>query len=487
MQQDVKNWHALDADAVSNALRCNEHGLSTEEVLHRRSEYGFNRMPPPKKRTLRERFFEQFRNVLIYVLLAASVITAILEHYIDAGVIFAVVLVNAVIGVVQEGKAEKALDAIRNMLSSKATVRRDGALTLIAAEELVPGDIVILQSGDKVPADIRLTAVKALRIDESILTGESMSVAKQRENVDEDAVVAERKSMAHSGTMVTFGTGSGIVVATGESTQVGRISVMLSEVKSMQTPLLKQIAQFARWLTGGILAIASATFLFGLLVQGFTAVEMFMAAVGLAVAAIPEGLPAIMTITLAIGVQKMAGRRAIIRRLPAVETLGSVTVICSDKTGTLTKNEMTVRSVATVDGMYDVSGAGYDPHGFFTREGSEIDPDEEEELVLLCRTAMLCNDASVHQGQNGWHIQGDPTEAALVVMGKKAGLDPDLEIERFPRVDVIPFESEHGYMVTLHHDHAGHGIVMVKGSDVRRSVGSAGNSTAGYTGMDAAY
>jgi magnesium-transporting ATPase (P-type) len=467
MQSETAAWHAMEPEAVYRELQCSREGLGEPEAKKRLAKFGYNRMKPPKKKTLLQRFFSQFHNILIYVLLAAGGVTALLGHWVDSGVILGVVVVNAVIGVVQEGKAEKALDAIRKMLSSQAMTRRNGTFVLIPAEELVPGDIVTLQSGDKVPADLRLITVKELQVDEALLTGESLPVAKQKEAVSEGAVIAERRSIAHSGTLVTYGTATGVVVATAEATQIGRISVMLREVQTLTTPLMKQVARFAQWLTGGIVAIAAATFLFGLLVHGYTTVEMFMAAVGLAVAAIPEGLPAIMTIALAIGVQKMARRNAIIRRLPAVETLGSVSVICSDKTGTLTKNEMTVRSVSTAAADYEVSGSGYNPHGFFCREGREVDLSEHPVLTLLARSAMLCNDAAVEGAGEGWRLRGDPTEGALVVMAMKSALDHALEQERRPRTDVIPFESQHGFMATLHHDHEGHGIIFVKGSPER--------------------
>jgi magnesium-transporting ATPase (P-type) len=460
-------WHASETEEVFEKLQSSKEGLSEGEASRRLAVYGPNLMEPPKKKTLLVRFLYQFHNILIYVLLAATVVTALLEHWIDSGVIFGVVLVNAVIGVIQEGKAEKALDAIRNMLSVGAMARRDGRFTSIAAEALVPGDIVSLQSGDKVPADLRLISARELRIDESLLTGESLPAGKQTEPVGSDAVVADRSSMAYSGTLVTYGTATGIVTATGGKTEIGLISTMLGEVKTLTTPLLREMGRFAKWLSAAIVAIAALTFAFGVLLRGYTAVEMFMASVGLAVAAIPEGLPAIMTITLAIGVQKMAHRQAIIRLLPAVETLGSVSVICSDKTGTLTRNEMTVRSVVTAAASFEVSGSGYDPHGNFYRGGVEMELSERPVLSELARAAMLCNDASVCCEETGWKLSGDPTEGALVVLGMKSGLEHAFEEERLPRTDVIPFESEHGFMATLHHDHEGNGVIYVKGSPER--------------------
>jgi calcium-translocating P-type ATPase len=282
--------------------------------------------------------------------------------------------------------------------------------------------------------------------------------------VAEDAPIGDRTGMAYSGTLVVFGQGRGVVVATGDATEIGRIGRMLAEVESVDTPLLKQMAQFGRWLTAGILALAAATIAFGMLVHGQPAGEMFLAAVGLAVAAIPEGLPAIMTITLAIGVQRMAGRNAIIRRMPAVETLGAVTTICSDKTGTLTKNEMTVQRLATADRLIDVSGVGYAPHGGFTADGREIDP---AELADVAHAALLCNDAILREVDGEWKLEGDPTEGALLALAMKGGLDAHFEAEALPRIDIIPFESEHRFMATLHHDHAGHAFAFVKGAPER--------------------
>ena len=339
------NWHTESTESIFTLLETSANGLTKEEAEKRLDKYGPNQLPEPKMPSSFVRFLYQFHNILIYVLIAAGVVTAVLGHWVDAGVIFAVVLLNAVIGFVQEGKAENALRAIRQMLSPHAIVMRGGRQVTIRAEDLVPGDIVMLQSGDKVPADLRLFRVKGLQIQESVLTGESLAVEKITDPVAEESVIGDRRCIAYSGTLVTHGQGSGVVVETGARTEIGRISTLVSEVESVTTPLLRQMAQFGRWLTIAILGIALITFAFGLLVRDYAAAEMFLAAVSLAVAAIPEGLPAIMTITLAIGVQRMASRNAIIRKLPAVETLGAVSVICSDKTGTLTRNEMTVRTI----------------------------------------------------------------------------------------------------------------------------------------------
>ena len=464
---DSSPWHALDNARVFTLLDAGPDGLAKERVNLRLGEYGPNRLPEAGTRGPLIRFLYQFHNVLIYVLLAASGVTAMLGHWVDAGVILGVVVVNAVIGFVQEGKAENALKAIRQMLSPQAMVLRDGQRQTIPSDELVPGDVVFMQSGDKVPADLRLFRVKSLQIQESMLTGESVAVEKRIEPVTDDAEPGDRSCMAYSGTLVTYGQGSGVVVATGARTEIGRISTMLARVETLTTPLLRQMSQFARWLTGVIVVIAAVTFVFGIAARDYPIAEMFLAAVGLAVAAIPEGLPAIMTITLAIGVQRMAQRHAIIRRLPAVETLGSVTVICSDKTGTLTRNEMTVQSVATATGLFAVSGVGYNPHGGFLCDDREIVPDDHPILAELMRASLLCNDADLHECDGEWVLQGDPTEGALLTLGIKAGLDPSFEEEVWPRTDVIPFESEHRFMATLHHDHSGHGLAYIKGAPER--------------------
>jgi len=460
-------WHARQAPAVLAELATSEQGLTTAEAGSRQARFGPNRLTPPRRRGPVRRFLAQFHNVLIYLLLAAAAVTAALAHWVDAGVILGVVVINAVIGFLQEGKAERALDAIRNLLSPRASVLRDGRRTSRPTEELVPGDIVFLQSGDKVPADLRLLRVHNLRVDEAALTGESVPVAKATDAVAEHAGLGDRLGMAFSGTLVSYGQGMGVVVATGDATEIGRISALLAEVTTLQTPLLTQMARFGRWLSVTIVALAVALFAFGIGLRDYPASDMFLAAVALAVAAIPEGLPAIVTITLAVGVQVMAQRRAIVRRLPAVETLGSVTVICTDKTGTLTRNEMTVTTVATADRTFSVGGAGYDPHGGFETDGTALVPADHPHLLEMARAGLLCNDASVELVDGDWRMEGDPTEGALVTLARKAGLDPHLENEERPRTDTIPFESEHRFMATLHHDHAGHGFVFVKGAPER--------------------
>ncbi len=462
-----ENWHTQMAKAVLESLDTTPEGLSKVDVNNRLAKHGPNRLPEARTRGPLVRFFYQFHNMLIYVLIAACVVTAMLGHWVDASVILGVVLINAVIGFVQEGKAENALRAIRQMLSPNAMVMRGGRQMTVRAEELVPGDIVLMQSGDKVPADLRLFRVKGLQVQESALTGESVAVEKIIEPAAEETVIGDRRCMAYSGTLVTHGQGAGVVVATGAQTELGHISTLVADVESVTTPLLRQMAQFGRWLTVAILVIAVASFAFGVLVHGYAVAEMFLAAVSLAVAAIPEGLPAIMTITLALGVQRMARRNAIIRRLPAVETLGAVTVICSDKTGTLTRNEMTVRTIVTTVNQFELGGTGYDPHGAISLANRDILPEERPILLEVLRAAALCNDASLEQTNNEWVVHGDPMEGALLVAGLKAGLDIEVEGQHYPRTDLIPFESEHRFMATLHHSHEGEAFIFLKGAPER--------------------
>lgn len=465
---NTDTWHAVEGQVVLDLVETSRsRGLTAAQAQQRQLEHGSNILPPAKHQGPLLRFMLQFHNILIYVLLAAAVVTAFLGHWVDSGVIVGVVVINAVIGFIQEGKAEKALDAIRQMLSFNAQVLRDGRRYDIPAQQLVPGDIVFLASGDKVPADLRLLEVRSLHIEEAALTGESVAADKSVEPVLVDAPLGDRSCMAYSGTLVTYGQGVGVVVAIGAATEIGRISAMLAEVQVLATPLLRQLAVFGRWLTWAILVLAGSAFAFGVWVRSYAAADMFLVAVGIAVAAIPEGLPAIMTITLAIGVQRMARRNAIIRRLPAVEALGSVTVICTDKTGTLTRNEMTVRRVMTAAALFEVSGAGYAPQGGFAIDDSEINLAEYPVLQEIGQVALLCNDAALSQAGGQWQLTGDPTEGALISLAFKTGLKESFARESLPRIDVIPFESEHRFMATLHHDHAGRSFVFLKGAPER--------------------
>ncbi|MFT5643645.1 MAG: magnesium-transporting ATPase (P-type) [Janthinobacterium sp.] len=458
-------WHAIAISAVLDRFDARrKQGLTETEVQRLRAKYGPNTLPQPKRKGPLRRFFMQFNNILIHVLLGAAVITVLLGHWVDSGVIAGVVLINAMIGFIQEGKAEQALDAIRQMLSFNAQVLRDGQRRDIPAHALVPGDIVFLSSGDKVPADLRLLESRSLRIEEAALTGESLACDKGTQAVAADAALGDRACMAYSSTLVTYGQGVGVVVATGAATEIGRINALLADVQELATPLSRQLAVFGRWLTLATLLLAGFTFFFGTWVRSYAATDMFLVAVGIAVALIPEGLPAIMTITLAIGVQRMARRNAIIRRLPAVEALGAVTVICTDKTGTLTRNEMTVCRVITAATSFDVSGTGYAPHGGFSIDGGEIEIATHPVLKDIAQVALLCNDAVLRQTDGQWQLTGDPTEGALISLALKAGLNQDFEHEALPRIDVIPFESEHRFMATLHHDHDGQCQLFLKGA-----------------------
>ena len=458
-------WHTGTIAEILAQTESGSAGLTAEQASQRLRRFGPNAIPRVRQRSAIKRFLTQFHNILIYVLIIAGSMTLVLRHWIDAGVIFGVIIINAIIGFIQEGKAEQALDAVRRLLSPGATVLRDGKKIFIPAEEIVPGDVIFVQSGDRIAADARLLHIKDLQIDESLLTGESQPVEKGFAPVAAGAAIADRRNMIYSGTFVTTGQASAVVVATGMDTELGRISAMLSGVAPLTTPLLRQLNRFARRLTAAIILLAVFVFTYGALWRHYLHTELFLAAVALAVAAIPEGLPAIITITLAIGVQRMARRHVIIRRLPAVETLGSVTVICSDKTGTLTRNEMTVQTLIPAPGRtISISGSGYEPHGGFVIDNKNIDIFNDDRLAVICRAAMLCNDAGLVNDDGHWKISGDPTEAALLVMATKAGFDHATLVREYPRIDVIPFESEHRFMATLHHDHSGQGFIFVKGA-----------------------
>ncbi|NVC95493.1 cation-transporting P-type ATPase [Vibrio natriegens] len=464
MEETGDLWHNQSIERTFSKLSSQPDGLTPQESAQRLARFGANKLPTSHGRSVFQRLLSQFHNVLIYVLLVVMVVTAALGHWVDATVIAGVVIINAIIGFIQEGKAENALNAIQAMLAPTALVMRDSHQIKINTDELVVGDVVILQSGDQVPADLRLFRSKGLQVAEAVLTGESMPIEKNILPVSSDSELADRYCMVYSGTMVTHGQGSGVVVATGINTELGKISSLVSRVKPATTPLLKQIAQFSRWLTAGIIIVAIATFIYGLLIQGYPVTDMFLAAISLAVAAIPEGLPAIMTITLAIGVERMAKRNAIIRRLPAVETLGAVTVICTDKTGTLTRNEMTVQRVITSNNQFEFSGTGYDPHGDVTVNQKSIYPEQYPLLIQATRASVLCNDTSIKLHDGKWQILGDPMEGALLIAGMKAGIDSETETKSFPRTDLIPFESEHRFMATLHHNHIGEAYIFIKGA-----------------------
>ncbi len=424
-------------------------GLSLFEVKRRQQHFGPNVVSEKKGRGPLVKFLLQFHQPLVYILLVAVGITGLLEEWVDAMVILAVVMANAVVGFIQESKAEKALESLKKMVTTEATVVRDGKRLRLASAELVPGDIVVLQSGDRVPADMRLHRVKELQVDESALTGESVPVEKTSAVLAPETVLADRRNMAYAGTMVTSGQAEGIVIATGDHTEAGRISKLISETESLGTPLTRKIATFSKFLLFVILGLAGLTFLVGWM-RGEPALDMFMAAVALAVGAIPEGLPAALTITLAIGVKRMARRRAVIRKLPAVETLGSTTVICSDKTGTLTENQMTVQEIWAAGALYSVTGTGYEPQGQILQGGRQAELLESSALLECLTAGLLCNDSQLQHENGRWTVQGDPTEGALIVAARKFGLSEEQVKQRLPRVDVIPFESERQYMATLH-------------------------------------
>ncbi len=445
-----KHWHHLPRDEVLDLLDTDaKKGLDRFEVEERQQNFGPNVLTQRKGKGPLLRFLLQFHQALVYILLAAVVIKLMLGAWVDASVIFGVVLLNSIIGFVQEGKALSALAALASALTTAATVVRAGEKHRIDARELVPGDIVLLASGDKVPADLRLLHDRNLQIDESALTGESVPVEKCLGELAHDAVLAERANMAYSSTLVTYGTGVGVVTETGDSTEIGRISELIAGAEVLATPLTRKIARFSHVLLYAIIVLAGLTFAVGLW-HGGSAVDMFMAAVAMAVAMIPEGLPAVLTITLAIGVARMAKRHAIIRHLPAVETLGSTTVICSDKTGTLTRNEMTVQRLWAGNKMVEVTGVGNTPQGELSQNGQALALSDHTALSELLRAGLLCNDAVLKQENGAWKIEGDPTEAALLVAAGKAGVDAEKTHEAYPRLDAIPFESQHQYMATLH-------------------------------------
>src|SRR6056297_392899 len=456
--------HDRTTESALDTLGATAGGLSGEEAARRLSEHGPNRLPEPPGRSAALRFLAQFHNVLIYVLIGAAAVTAALGHFVDTGVILAVVIANAVIGFVQEGRAEEAMAAIRDMLAPRAAVLRDGTRVTVDAGDLVPGDIVLVQAGDLVPADLRLIRATGLKAAEAILTGESVPVDKNTAPVAADAALGDRASMLFSGTLVAAGTGRGVVSGTGGKTQIGRISGMLSTVEALTTPLVAQMDRFARWLTLFILIVAGLLLGYGYFVGHMGFAELFMAVVGLSVAAIPEGLPAVLTITLAVGVQAMARRNAIVRRLPAIETLGSVSVICTDKTGTLTRNEMMAASLATAGQVFSVSGDGYAPEGELRLGQENATGDDHEILTEFARAAALCNDARLRAAEDGWRVDGDPMEGALLALAGKITGEPDDPFADWTRTDAIPFDAAHRYMAVLDHDKDGHAGIHVKGA-----------------------
>jgi magnesium-transporting ATPase (P-type) len=449
-------------EVVKQLATSTETGLDLGETASRTQKYGPNRLPEGRKRGPFARFMLQFNNVLVYVLLGAGFTKLMLNLWIDAAIILGVVLLNGLLGFIQEGRAEKALDSIRNMLSAEARTIRGGQTQMIPADQLVPGDVVLLESGNKVPADLRLTDINNLRTEEAALTGESLPADKTANAVAANATVGDRESLAFSGTMVLSGRAKGVVVATGSDTELGRINQLLAGVSALETPLLRQIKKFGYAITAVLGVVSVLVFVYGRWWLGMGFVDIFQAVVGIAVSVIPEGLPAIITITLAIGVQRMAGRNAIIRRLPAVETLGSVSRICSDKTGTLTLMEMMVVSAVTAEAAYQVTGEGYAPGGDVTKDGHKADPDPV--LELMGRVSLLCNDAELRHQEGAWKVEGDPTEGALYPFAAKLGMTREAEQAAYRRIDAIPFESEHKFMATLNQATDGERRLLVKGA-----------------------
>lgn len=457
-------WHARPGEEVLQALASQADGLSATEAGERLVRHGPNVLPAARARHPLLRFLLQFHSTLIYVLLAAAVAAGVLGHALDASVIVAVVLVNAVVGFLQEGKAERALAAIRSLVSPRAHVLRDGQRMSVPVADLIPGDVVLLEPGDRVPADLRLLRARGLLVDEALLTGESMAAQKQDAPAHPQAPLGDRHSMAFSGTLVAAGQASGVVVATGARTELGRIGTLLSSVETTTTPLLRQIDRFGRVFALFVLAAAGLLFLYAVKVRDWPAVDALLAAVAVAVAVIPEGLPAVITITLAIGVQRMAAHNAVIRRLPAVETLGATSVICTDKTGTLTRNEMAARRVVGPTQTLLVEGDGLGPHGSLRAIEGGDDTRGLEEAAELLRCGLLCNDARLHRHAGRWSVVGDPMEGALLALGARAGLDAQHMQAEWPRLDAIPFDAAHRFMATLHRGPAGERVAFVKGA-----------------------
>lgn len=458
-------WHRLTPTEAARRLEADgDRGLDEAEAAIRLARFGANRLKPAAGRTLAARVAGQFRDVLVLVLVAAAAVSLAIGEGLDAGVILAVVVANAAIGLVQEGRAERALAAIGQMLSAEARVVREGRERIVPAETLVPGDLVAVEAGDRIPADLRLVETVRFSTEEAALTGESAPVAKAIDPAADGAIVSDRHSMAHAGTFAVTGRARGLVVATGSATEIGRISRMIETVEALDTPLFRKLLVFGRWLTAIVLAATALLFLVGWLGGTMPPAEMFMAAVGLAVAAIPEGLPAIVTVGLAIGVERMAARGAIIRRMPAIEALGAVTVIATDKTGTLTVNEMTTERIVTASDRIAIGGIGYAPVGELTAEHGDSD---SQEVAALIRAAALCNDASLDESGGRYAALGDPVDAALITLALKSGLDPEALRRDHRREDQVPFDPAARIMIVALREPSGMRRVIVKGAPER--------------------
>jgi len=460
-------WHHLSVEEVTQHLDTNlDTGLTSSVAAKKREHFGANELKSKPGKSPLLRFLLQFNQPLLYILLIAGLIKAFLGQWVNAGVIWGVTLINAIIGFVQESKAESAIAALASSVQTNATIIRNGQKVQVSSTELVPGDMVLLTSGDKVPADLRLVQARNLQANESALTGESVAVEKNTQQLNIDAALAERTNMAYAGSFVTFGTGKGIVVAIGDATETGRISQLMEEGNALKTPLTRKFDKFSRTLLYIILGIAALMFAVGL-GYGYSWTEMFEAAIAFAVSAIPEGLPAVVTVTLAIGVSRMARRHAIVRKLPAVETLGGATVICSDKTGTLTENQMTVQAIYAGGEDYTVTGVGYASEGEILLDEKPVNLENSSALEECIKAGLLCNDSHLEKKDQQWQVIGDPTEGALVVVANKVGYDRNSLEQEMPRLDVIPFESEFQYMATLHSSNNSNSevkTIYVKGS-----------------------
>ena len=463
MQNEDRPWHALEVDEVRTHVETDlESGLTTESVTSRQDEFGKNVLPEKEKTPEIIKFLRQFNDVLVYVLLAAAVVTGFLGEYIDTIVIVLVVTIIGVVGYLQENKAEEALEGIKKLLETKATIVRNGKQSEIDSSDLVVGDVLVLAAGDKVPADARVVQAEKFKVEESALTGEATTVEKKSDVVKEDAVLADRKNMVYSGTSVATGSAKAIVTAIGEGTELGQINASISEVQTVKTPLIRQTTKFGQTVSIAILIISVVIYAFGYFLRDYEPVELMLTTIGLAVAAIPEGLPAVISIILALGVRNMAEQKAIVRSLPSVETLGAVSVICTDKTGTLTKNEMTVKQIVTANHDIEVSGSGYAPNGNLELNGQPFDLDDDESMIDLLTVGKTCNDAQLNEEDGDWVINGDPTEACLLTVAEKA----ERPIERLKVISKIPFDSEYKYMATLV-DYKGERMIFVKGAPDR--------------------
>lgn len=464
MIETLKPWHALEIKETLKALNTKENGLSQEEVQKRLQEYGPNELKREKRKSPIMLFLEQFADILIIILLIATGLSILLGEVYDAIIIFAIVIASAALGFVEEYRSEKALEALKRMTAPTALVLRDGKEVKVQASEIVPGDIILLYTGDKIPADGRLIEAINLKIDEAPLTGESTPVNKDINPLPETTGLPDRANMVFTGTAIVYGRGKAAVTATGMNTEFGKIAKMVQVTEEEETPLEKRMASVGKWL--GILCVAVCLLVatVGILVKGGDILHMIMWGVSLAVAAVPEALPAIVTGALAVGVYRMAKVNSIIRKLPAVETLGCTSVICSDKTGTMTKGEMTVQRIYVNDKLIKVSGVGYEPEGEFFIEDKKIDLAKEEELVPLLKIATLCNDAKLEKTGDRWTIKGDPTEGALIVAAAKAGLWKEELEKETPRIGEVPFSSERKRMTTIHLSSGKRKIAFMKGA-----------------------